>query len=958
MYKIKSYFPIFFALFTFCSLTSDLSFAARAGTADQKWKVLQTQHFNIMHVEGQLDLGLYYAQISEEAYSHLNSVFGTLPEKISLVISDNTDSSNGYATIFPYPMIYAFPVQVGNHDSLSEAGDWPRELITHELTHIAQLYPYGPNYRALRTVFGSIISPLLLTPNWWKEGMAVEMETQFSPRGRTRSYIQDAQIRAYVAMNKLTDFSLAEANENLITWPYGNRPYFFGSMIMSQISKTGTKESIGKIVQNQTNRLPYNINTAPEEILNSDYVSLYSKTLYDYSENAKRQLQTINSLASSNLNKIAPNLIQSRTIKIHPRFNIIAFLGTDRINTSFYFYSKQDAGANWSQMKLEKVPDGNISSFDFHPEQKKIAFSKVHAVNWNQEFSDIFIYDIEKCKTDQLTFSERVRDPIYSSDGQNLLYLKVGGGKTELFILDINNKKATSLVKNSFSERINSYTFLSSDEVLFTSRNSLGIQSLYSVNIKTKRIQKINAPNGISFIKYIKNKLYFISTENEVLNVYQAQLKNNVISHIQPITHLQTGTIDFSVNPDQSKVYTNIISENGPFVSESEFFTEKSSLPKIENEILYRYENASQPLKDIPYHTHDYSFWSHFYPHYWIPFINTNENGNGVLYQAMTSSSDPVGFHSYSAQLNYDSYNKKMGYALNYVNQFWDWPVQLSALQTQQLFGIDSYVQKNQYLLGTSPNTFSFNQNTRFSFGALLDQTSDPFLKTNHLGGYAQAVYNNIEQKPYQYYPMSGANILLRYQSLFDQKNLDNSRYGDYSQAILSYDSYHHLFLPDHHVIKIKLDGLYTFQDVANRFGSSNSSLPGSENIFSKFILRGYQAGQFLGAQMYTANAEYHFPVYNILSGSGTTPFYLKYMTGAFTLDALGVKGIGLNKNDIYESMKISNTITSAGLEINISSTLGYVLPLNLVYGVYHPLNKDFAKDQIVSGLSIQLGGL
>lgn len=486
----------------------------------------------------------------------------------------------------------------------------------------------------------------------------------------------------------------------------------------------------------------------------------------------------------------------------------------------------------------------------------------------------------------------------------------------------------------------------------------LGFKIFFQSTYKQKKIQKIEAPKNINFIKYYKDKLYFISTQNEVFNVYQAHLQNNTISDVQPLTHLQTGTIDFSIHPQASKVYTNIISENGLFVAESDFLAEKTNLPKIENEILYRYEYSYQPLRDIPYQTSQYSYWSHMYPHYWIPFINTNETGKGILYQAMTSSSDPVGFHNYSIQANYDSYNKKMGYAISYTNQFWNWPIQLSAFQAQQLFGVDSYIQKNQYLVATSPNTFSLNENTRFSIGTVIDQTSDPFMNTDHLGGFVQAAFSNIEQKPYQYYPMSGYDFNLRYQILYDQKNLDNPRYGDYSQAILGFDSYHHLFLPDHHVVKIKADGIYTFKDVANRFGSSNSSLPGSDNIFSKFILRGYQAGQFLGTQMYSANLEYHFPIYDILSGSGTTPFYLKYMTGALTVDALGVKGAGLDKNEIYQPLKISNTITSAGFELKISSTLGYVLPLNLIYGVYHPLNKDYAKDNIVSGMSIQLGGL
>ena len=77
--------------------------------------------------------------------------------------------------------------------------------------------------------------------------MAVEVETHFSHQGRNRSYFQDAALRALVLDKKLFSYSLAEINEALPTWPYGGRPYLFGSIFMGHLAEIKTIYSIGDV---------------------------------------------------------------------------------------------------------------------------------------------------------------------------------------------------------------------------------------------------------------------------------------------------------------------------------------------------------------------------------------------------------------------------------------------------------------------------------------------------------------------------------------------------------------------------------------------------------------------------------------------------------------------------------------------------------------------------------------
>lgn len=954
------HFLLFFNFFILLFYTSTLQ-ASRVGPSSMQWMQTNTQHFHIIHDKNQQDLGLYYAQVAETAYANLSTVFSTLPSEITLVLADNTDSSNGNATVFPYPLIFAFPVQVGQQDTLSEAGEWGKELLTHELTHVAQLYPYSwTGYKIARAIFGSIVSPNLLMPNWWKEGMAVEMETQFSTRGRTRSYLQDAQIRAYVAKNKLSSFSLGEANENLVTWPYGNRRYFFGSMMMSQISTEAQIQNkptaLGQIVLDQSNRLPYVVNSPVEDILKMDYSALYDKTLAQYSANSQKQIATLSQVSLSKTVALNENLIQSRAIKYSESQNIIAFVATTDMRSEIEFY-KQDSNYKLISLNFKHIPAEDLGDFSFHPRESKIVYSKSRQVSLQQNFSDLYIYDMTKEKSERLTHQERARDPIFAPDGQFILYTNTANGLTELRQINVVSKEIKSVLKNDIHSRINSYTYKNQNEILYTVRDSHGNQQLYLLDLNSMARHALTSPQQIRSIQYKNNLLYFISTENEVSNVYSAEVIPGDLKNVRPLTHLMTGAMNFDVDDKKQTVYMTVVGENGPYVTSTSFLPLGTTLPKIKNEILDRYPVRPDQVVQAKISLSDYSIWPYIYPHYWIPFINTNVTGDGLLYQALTSGSDPLGQHAYNAQINYDSNSQKMGYALTYMNSQWDWEWDLSAYQVQQLFGIDNYIRKNFYSLSIIPNMMSLNEDLLFGFGVTVNQTEDTALSTNHLGGYVQIGYNSIKQKVHHYFPMTGLSLLARYQNLVDQNNLTNTAYGDYSQALVSLTSYNHWFFPKDHTLMIKFDGLYTFEDMALRFGTSNLSIPSDLETQPLFLVRGYQAGQFLGTQMGSLNLEYRFPLADLETGGDTFPFFMKYLTGGIVADALTVKGLGYTAQEFYKSIKLSEQIYNVGAEVRLSTTVGYLLPVNLIVGVYFPLSKEFAKDQTVGGLSLQIGG-
>ncbi len=232
---ISLYFGLFISLLSF-----SLSTKAQVDPSIE-WKTLHLPHFELVYDARHQELANIYAARLEAAYANVAPLFPAGPIKTTVVLDDHTDLTNGAATVFPYPLIMVYPVLPAPQESIGEYNDWASELVTHEFTHILAMSPQRDTVLGLSYFFGSLMSPNILLPRWWHEGLAVEMETRFSTAGRLRSPQQDAWLRSYVLDNHWNEMKISEANEvNIPTWPYGARPYLIGAAMWSELIEMKT----------------------------------------------------------------------------------------------------------------------------------------------------------------------------------------------------------------------------------------------------------------------------------------------------------------------------------------------------------------------------------------------------------------------------------------------------------------------------------------------------------------------------------------------------------------------------------------------------------------------------------------------------------------------------------------------------------------------------------------------
>src|SRR5438094_651511 len=141
------------------------SFAPRAGAQlvpNARWRTIRTEHFRITFTPELIEQARRAAINAERAYAGLARELVPPRGTIDLVIADNADYVNGYATPFPTNRIVVFAHPASDEQSLRNYSDWNELVVTHELTHIFHLDRVRGIWRLGQYVFGR--NPLLF-PN-------------------------------------------------------------------------------------------------------------------------------------------------------------------------------------------------------------------------------------------------------------------------------------------------------------------------------------------------------------------------------------------------------------------------------------------------------------------------------------------------------------------------------------------------------------------------------------------------------------------------------------------------------------------------------------------------------------------------------------------------------------------------------------------------------------------------
>lgn len=264
------------------------NFAAWDRTIDDQdpiqWLIKESEHFTITYPQANTVMADKALNIAERVHLELMPFFDQKAlkqktEKTKIVLVDDYDVSNGWATFYPFSQIRLFSSPPDSVSGLEVNDDWLHTLIRHEYVHILHLEMARGAPETLRTVFGRVpvFFPHTITPSFMLEGLATYLETNHElGYGRLQGSYYAMQMRTEVAEQRIK--SLSDVSAPLRDLPLGMQ-YLYGSYFFQYLAQNYGQESIQAYLKIYSGQILPAImqNSTLEKVLDKSFDEVWSE---------------------------------------------------------------------------------------------------------------------------------------------------------------------------------------------------------------------------------------------------------------------------------------------------------------------------------------------------------------------------------------------------------------------------------------------------------------------------------------------------------------------------------------------------------------------------------------------------------------------------------------------------------------------------------------------------------
>lgn len=963
MPRIARIIAVFFVILLLC--LSSVSHAARLDTS-LVFSTIETPNFSIHFHQGLEAVARKAAVIAEEVHGKLTKEFIWQPgEKTEMVLIDNSDFTNGFATALPYNTIYIQVVPPSLASTLGEYDDWLRVLITHEYAHIVTLDPSRGYWKVMRAIFGKPIPgadplseliffvtapPNSFMPRWWHEGMATWAETEYTGQGRGRSSFYDMIFRMAVAGDNFP--TVAQMNGDVPEWPAGSLPYLYGYRLQRYIADTYGKDALGKLSLAHAGRFPYFINAPPQELFGGkSYRNLYDDMIAALKREESQRIAILSTAPFTQLRTVSN---QGETLT-NPRFSPdgsrIAFTRRDPHDHTMAVVTDKTGSTVLAEFR-RRQSDGSIC---WSPDGGSLYFTQSEINSGFNIYQDLYAYDLANGSITRLTHGQRLGDADLSPDGRLFAAVVSARGSQNLALLGMSGsgKEATPrLITDYALQRVSSPRW-SPDafKISYAVTDNAGRTSihLYDVAPGTDRtLFTVNHTAAYPVWSRDGSSLIYVSDETGVFNLFAYDLKEG---KSYQVSHLLGGALQPDLSPDGREIVFSSYDSHGFSIAQMTLDREKwsavrgPSLPTARevpvpagsgDKVGAAGESAAQVT------AYPYSSLRTILPHFWLPRIASDGSGTSV-FGFFTAGADVLGYNSYSLTADYGTGRKRGYFDLNYQNDYFYPTLFLKAhaepfLYTNLLQRGDYYELNRGVTLEASYPINYLESRYRISAGYQLQEqralsaldSNGRFHGVSVFQGrqdnlFTGISFDNVLKYPYSISSEEGRRISLLYRR-FDRGLGSDLELSEYS---VQYQEF--LRLPaaslKHQVLYLRLSG--ALADGNTQFGQQAFQIGGVPSDLNPYPLRGYPERSVTGKYVATGTLEYRAPLFYPMYGPGTLPAFAEKVHGALFVDAGEVW-------DDRTHFSGANVKVGAGVEARMDVTLGYWLKVTPAIGFAH----------------------
>lgn len=938
-----------------------------------KFSTVETEHFSIHFHDGLEDAAKKAAIIAELAHERLIPQFKWTPaEKTQIVLIDDSDFANGYASVLPYNVIYVQTAAPGLDTTIGEYDDWLDTIITHEYAHILTMDPARGASRVTRLIFGKplpgmdVLSlmvfiatapPNVFLPHWWLEGVATWAETEYGKDGRGgrgKSAYYGMILRSAIAENNIP--SIAEVTGGVPYWPDGHNPYIFGMRLQKYIADTYGSDALGSLSMTHAGRFPYFLNGGPERLFKGkNYVTLYKEMI---SELKREETEQMEILKQTPLTRFTVLPLEGELLtnpRLSPDGGKIAYNRRDPHEHEAVFVANR-SGAGAKEVCRRVYSDHSIA---WSPEGDKLYFSQAVVVNGFNLYSDLYSCGVASGRSKRLTTGLRITEPDVSPDGKTFAVIVSNRGSQNLALLRFNGldeQEPTLEEITDFKLQRVSGPRWSPDgsSIVYAVTDNEGTTSLNLYSIKNKSVKTlVKGTADIAYPAWSRDGKYIVYTsdENGVFNVFTYSMEHGVS---RQTTHLIGGALQPDVTPDGKKIVFANYTSRGFRIAEASFDANESvDAPHIKpyqkwgaSSEKKRAHSGEPPVErkgDVG-EARPYSALATLAPRFWLPTFS-GDVGGAVL-GAFTIGQDVLGYNTYflelgrglsSAETYYDAYYRNDYLYPSFFARSYIRPVLYSRLLERG----DYYEKQRGLVLGASVPINRVESHYRLVAGwhlqrqnAASELVNGRFNGLNVFEGRRDYVFASLGFSTSLKYPYSisheegkDAELTYRYYS----RRLGSDVHSKEFIASLS----EYLLMPftgrlKHSVVYLNVKGGASSGD---NIAQQAFQLGGTDSL-ADFPLRGYESRSSTGKYVGTAAVEWRAPLWYMFRGVNTKPFFMDRLHGALFTDAGEVW-------DDDTGFSTGRLKVGVGAELRLDLKLGYLIEITPALGVANGLTED-----------------
>ncbi|MDY6935909.1 MAG: BamA/TamA family outer membrane protein [Spirochaetota bacterium] len=931
-----------------------------------KWSSIKTAYFWIHYHQGLEDEAERLATLAEKIHYRLQNEIKWKPFlRTDVILVDNRDMANGFATPFPFNRIQIYITRPKLDSLLNHFNDWMELIFTHEYTHILNLDTINGIPSLSRYTLGRVCFPNAFLPIWLIEGNAVYHESIISNYGRNNSIYTDMVMRTEILYDNLK--SITEASAFPREWPMGRVPYLYGGLFIEFLEKKYGRGSIADVfVENSYNIIPFYDNTFPyvipfidtnaENVLGESFVTLWDEWIEFINIKYKNQISIIREKGLTDYNLITESGYGTSL----PRFSI----NGDALYFIRYTNYNKPALMKYS---MEKRETKELCAVNY-PNSIAISTDEGIYLSDAEYYRSFSIYnEAFKYKKGYKRLTSRLRGSYIdvSSLDSKVVCVLTEKDRYSLAISDIRFNEFKRIISNSDIQL--GFTRFSPDgkKIIFSIKDRRGYTDLMLLNIENNEMFRLTDDmfNDITPSWHPDGrKILFSSDRSGVYNLYEINIQEGTITQL---TNLLGGAFSPDISLDGNRIAFTSYNKNGFNIALMKYPNNeplKEEIDIVNTPINFFERGRDIPQSDKRFHRNSYSLWNSIFPPFWIPIIASEEIYNDEYQWVLgfyTLGTDTLFQHSYTINC----------YAYTHENR-----VDINILYMLSRFYPNIIFEYENETLFYGDDEFPWKDKNPYAIKRTIEKSGivKIFIPFKYYHTYHSFSFSYIYQKAYTdsyriigHDPMRWTNILARIRGVYYFRNTDMYSYSIsqengralflisdiYSKRIASDYSFYKVrgeyaeYLPGiarNNVLMLRIRGGASFNNPEGwepyNLGRFEKGEKGSVSTDEdEFGLRGYSAGLVYGNRIATGTIEYRFPILQIDLGYATFPIMLR----DFWLSPFFEYGNVWDKKTRIEEFK-----SSAGIELHTRITLGYYIDLTGYVGYCRGFN-DYGEDQV-----------